>query len=316
MSDVAVNFRHARSRRRGVSLVEMLVVVAIIGMLAALLLPAIQASREASRRGQCQNNLRQIGLAIQVYNDHHGHYPSARDQTGVYGASWAFELLPYLEQQAQHDSFLPTVRVDDDRNAAAMRTPVALYFCPTRRPPAADRDFDNGGSPPRVRGVAAGGDYAANAGLHHNYKTPPELGGPDHPLAMSITAGPIYTKSRVTDRHVTDGLSKTFAVGERHTPMEDVAAGEPEVRDLRLGDTAYFAADTAAAILGGSRWGLATGPRDANVFKFGSAHAGVTFFVFLDCHTVAVPSDVDLAVLQEGSVIGDGGQVSTAEYPW
>lgn len=301
-------------QRAGFTLVELLVVIAIIGVLVALLLPAIQAARESSRRAQCQNNLRQIGLAIHTYNDGMGQYPAARTETGEFGASWAFHLLPFMEHQAQFDSFHPKERVDDDLNSQAMRTPVAVFFCPTRRAPVADRDFDNGGGVPLVRGVAAGGGYAANAGLFHNYETPPELGGPDEDLDPSITAGPIYTDSKISDRHVTDGLSNTFAIGERHIPPEDVVVDDQDRLHLRIGDTAFFAADTAATILGGTKYGLATDIRDPIIVKFGSLHASVVHFVFLDGHVTAVPDDVDLDALQQLSVIADGGQVTKEVY--
>ena len=300
--------------RNGFTLVELLVVIAIIGILIALLLPAIQAARESARRTQCQNNLRQIGVAILMYNDEFGQFPAARMDTGSFGASWAFQLLPFLEQKAQHESFHPKERVDDDLNAEAMRTPVSVYFCPSRREPSADRDFDNGGGVPLVRGVAAGGDYASNAGLFHNYETPPELGGPTEDLNPAITAGPIFTYSKISPRHVTDGLTQTFAVGERHIPPEDVVEDDELRLHLRIGDTAFFAADTAATIMGGTKYGLATDSRDPVIVKFGSEHAGLVYFVFLDGHTAAVSDDIALEVLQQLSVIADGGQPTEADY--
>lgn len=300
---------------RGVTLVELLVVIAIIGILIALLLPAVQAARESARRTSCQSHLRQLGLALQSHHDQHGSYPAGRMETGATGVSWAFELLPYLEQQAQYDSYRPDLRVDDEQNAAAMRRPAPLYFCPTRRPPSADRDFDNNGATPMVRGAAAGGDYAANAGLFHNYQTPPALGGPSVALDPAITAGPIYTQSQVRDRHVTDGLSKTFAIGERHIPpLSVVDESDEAIAHLRIGDTAFFAADTAATILAGAKWGLADGPEDPVIVKFGSAHPQQTYFLFLDGHTTGLGGDVSLDVLQSLSVIGDAGDVSQEDY--
>src|SRR5262245_52030406 len=169
-----------------------------------------------------------------------------------------------------------------------MRTPVAAFYCPARRELAADRDFDNGGTQSLVPGVAAGGDYAANAGIFHNFETPPELGGPEEQLDAAITAGPIYTYSKIAARHVTDGLSNTFAIGERHLPLPEVFADEPEILHLRQGDTAFFAADTAATIFRGTKYGLATGPLDANVTVFGSEHNGLVHFAFLDAHVTSV----------------------------
>src|SRR5262245_42739528 len=81
---------------RGFTLVELLVVIAIIGVLVALLLPAIQAAREAARRSQCANNLRQLGLAVQLHHDAKKAYPPARNATDTKSVSWAFYSLPYL----------------------------------------------------------------------------------------------------------------------------------------------------------------------------------------------------------------------------
>jgi prepilin-type N-terminal cleavage/methylation domain-containing protein len=97
--------------RRGFTLVELLVVIAIIGILIALLLPAVQAAREAARRSQCLNNLKQIGVGMQSYNDAYGSFPiGARNwdettaSTDGYGVSWWVPMLPYIEQTAMHES--------------------------------------------------------------------------------------------------------------------------------------------------------------------------------------------------------------------
>src|SRR5829696_2432554 len=136
-----------RSPKHGFTLVELLVVIAIIGILVAFLLPAVQAAREASRRSQCQNNLKQIGVALQNHHDTRRAFPMGRNGMDQKAVSWAFFILPYLEETAIYNSWAPTFRVDDDRNASAMRTPVETYACPSRRRAAADRNFDNNNQP-------------------------------------------------------------------------------------------------------------------------------------------------------------------------
>ena len=89
--------------RHGFTLVELLVVITIIGILIALLLPAVQAAREAARRMQCGNNLKQIGLATQNFESTYGHFPPAFT-SGVGHATWLVLILPYLEQQAAFDA--------------------------------------------------------------------------------------------------------------------------------------------------------------------------------------------------------------------
>ena len=123
--------------RHGFTLVELLVVVAIIGTLVGLLLPAVQSAREAGRRLSCGNNLKQVGLGIVSYEVARKVYPSGRDARDPTGVSWAFRLLPYVEQSQIYTAFNKTARVDDDINSVAMRSPVATFYCPSRRAPAA-----------------------------------------------------------------------------------------------------------------------------------------------------------------------------------
>jgi len=125
----------------GFTLVELLVVIAIIGVLVALLLPAVQAAREYARRMQCQNNLKQIGLAVHNFNDTKGFLPTSGNNgsiTMVNGtpadarsdpfqqAGILFQILPYIEQQNLYSS---------GNNAIIQGTPIKMYYCPSRRPP-------------------------------------------------------------------------------------------------------------------------------------------------------------------------------------
>jgi len=294
--------RSATTTSKGFTLVELLVVIAIIGILVSLLLPAVNAAREAARRTQCQNHVKQLGLAVNLYLSALGYYPQGRNMRDPMGVSWAFRLLPYLEQQAIYDAYDDKFRVDDDANALAMRSPVATCFCPSRRSPAADRNFDNNNSPPLVTGVAAGGDYAANAGVYFNYRTTEDID--------RSHAGPIYTHSSIRDRQVTDGTSKTFAIGERHIPPVDEEV-PGEMRHLQQGDCAFFAADTPWGLFADTRRGLADSSRDTNRSKYGSEHPGITMFVFLDGHVLGIDNNTDLDILNWFCAIGDGHDPTT-----
>jgi prepilin-type N-terminal cleavage/methylation domain-containing protein len=118
--------------RRGFSLVELLVVLAVIAVLMGLLLPAVQRAREAANRASCANNLHQIGLALHHYENLYGQLPPSRmSPTGV---TWAFLILPQLEQGSGLQS------TDANTGYAklkerAQRSTVVVYFCPSRRPP-------------------------------------------------------------------------------------------------------------------------------------------------------------------------------------
>ncbi|MEI6241245.1 MAG: DUF1559 domain-containing protein [Planctomycetia bacterium] len=305
------------------TLVELLVVIAIIGVLIGLLLPAVQAARESARRSSCTNNLKQVGLAVANHEGVKKVFPKGRDTRSPGGVqegdapdtryreaySWAFRLLPFMEQQSIFNAYVPTATVYDAANARAMRTPVAGYYCPSRRAPASDRNFDNNnGVPPSDGiGVAAGGDYAANPGAYYTFSSPDSYPGDEAADQRNDVkyAGPIHTFSRVKAAQVTDGLSKTFAIGERHIPPID-SSWAPEKVHYNQGDTAFFAADTPNTQFRDTLRGLASAPDDTSSRKFGSRHPGITNFVFLDGHVEAISNETDLDVLRWYCTMADG----------
>ena len=299
-------------RPRGFTLVELLVVIAIIGVLVALLLPAIQAAREAARRAECTNHLKQMGIALQTFHDVKKQFPSGRNGRNQFTVSWAFYILPQIEEQALYDAFDATVRVDHDNNATTMRSPIQIYACPSRRLPAADRNFDNNDSPPVVLAAASLGDYAGNAGLEED--TGLEDEDWEDPLTRQVIdislAGPIYTGSAINARKVIDGLSQTLAIGEKHIrPVE--SDWPPDMIHFEQGDTAFLAGDAIFTILRGTEEGLATGPDDDEEEKFGSPHSSVTMFVFLDGHVEGISNSVEVETLRGLSTIGGEEVVRT-----
>jgi prepilin-type N-terminal cleavage/methylation domain-containing protein len=181
-----ISARRRRSSSRGFTLVELLVVIAIIGILVALLLPAVQAAREAARRSQCVNNLKQIGVGFLNHESNHKILPTAGwspwhsgdPEMGVgtpQPGGWMYQILPYIEEQALYD--LPgdgkkTQFTTQQREGSLelQRTPVTLFNCPSRRPA---KSFVFGVDQPlwttidirpsRIEFVARG-DYAACGG--------------------------------------------------------------------------------------------------------------------------------------------------------
>ncbi|WP_437188147.1 DUF1559 domain-containing protein [Planctomicrobium sp. SH668] len=130
------------SNRRGFTLIELLVVIAIIAVLIALLLPAVQQAREAARRSQCKNNLKQIGLGLHNYHDVFNKFPIGARYNNFYaGTNWRFSLLPYLEQAAlfnlqaeSGDNLLVIGGSPSDFNASTMKLmgkSIPVYACPS-----------------------------------------------------------------------------------------------------------------------------------------------------------------------------------------
>ena len=124
---------HRSNRVRGATLVEMLVVVAIIGGLAGLLLPAVQQARESSRQSQCVNNLKQIGIGLHSFHSARESFPTTVSGTLAPGSvgsySWGAQLLPYTEETALADLYDYTVDFDDAKNIAAVQTKVGFMLC-------------------------------------------------------------------------------------------------------------------------------------------------------------------------------------------
>src|SRR3954451_18644900 len=139
-------------RRHAFTLVELLIVIAIIGILVALLLPAVQAAREAGRRASCSNNLKQIGLALQNYHSTHNKFPVARNPYPLVHSSLS-RLLPYCEQASVHNLVDYTQPLTTPTNVAASQIVLTLFVCPSD------------GAVGRVPGMPdAGSNYVANNG--------------------------------------------------------------------------------------------------------------------------------------------------------
>jgi prepilin-type N-terminal cleavage/methylation domain-containing protein/prepilin-type processing-associated H-X9-DG protein len=128
--------RSFQLHRQGLTLIELLVAIGIIGVLIALLLPAVQAAREAARRTHCSNNMRQIGIALHSYHDTYRMFPAgwnarnANNPLGEPGWGWAARILPFAEQSQVYKRLNLDLPIEDPANRDAIRMPVPFFMCP------------------------------------------------------------------------------------------------------------------------------------------------------------------------------------------
>jgi prepilin-type N-terminal cleavage/methylation domain-containing protein/prepilin-type processing-associated H-X9-DG protein len=229
--------RHRTVSDRGFTLVELLVVIAIIGVLVALLLPAVQAAREAARRQQCMSNLHQLGIGLANYESAKGAYPPAMEFSPILpqpqdpppqsvGPNWAIHLLPYIEQQAVFNQIDKTVvatgypagqkappQIAHPNNAQVRTAILAVFLCPT------DTKFNTTmtewGNATNLT-VWARGNYAANAGNGPLWNRPGDgIFGPNSDgWREGRRRGVIGPNVAAKMKQITDGTSNTLLLGE------------------------------------------------------------------------------------------------------
>jgi prepilin-type N-terminal cleavage/methylation domain-containing protein len=226
------------TKRFAFTLVELLVVIAIIGMLVALLLPAIQSARESARRVQCQNNLKQLGLAVLNYEQENkvfppsctwttnSQYPGGNPENISSGKdNWVIKILPYTEHNEVEKMINHQLPMSNPANAQARSRVLPEMLCPSdalynRKP----FNGSSGGETAAMGDDWARGNYGANGGLAFcsrsrgsgtNLESGEDMGGPDTFCWNDPTLrGMMGSNCAVTAQQVTDGLSHTIMLGE------------------------------------------------------------------------------------------------------
>jgi len=267
-------------QQRGFTLVELLVVIAIIGVLVALLLPAVQAAREAARRTQCSNHLKQFGLAIHNYHDTHLAFPTAGDNgptnccdadaASVERFNWTFHVLPFMEQS-------PVYQMWPNQIGQMNKTIIGLAYCPSRR------------QKKLYQGVSKC-DYAGSRGTANNG------------VFVQTTTGWIAM------RNVTDGTSNTLMLGEKrvHRAFMDNSGGccgdnEGAWNSGWADDVVRAATFTPAFDVFDAA--IASGIVDN---QFGASHPGGMNATYTDGSVKLVSYSVDLTVFRNDCVRDDG----------
>jgi len=235
----------------GFSLVELLVVITIISILMALLLPAVQAAREAARHMQCSNNMKQLGLAMLSHEQANGFLPTGgwgwcwvgdpdRGFTKRQPGGWTYNLLPYIDQQPLHD--LGSGQSNSAKALAVVtlvRTPLSVLNCPTRRPaklyPKVVNDhfisFNVGPVYNTDPNLVARSDYVANGGNSYVLCTggPGSLESGDSPnypwYPSSRFNGVVFERSQITMADIRDGTSNTLLCGEKFVAADHYDTG-------------------------------------------------------------------------------------------
>jgi prepilin-type N-terminal cleavage/methylation domain-containing protein len=330
-------------KHRGFTLLELLIVIAIIGVLVSLLLPAVQSAREAARRTSCRNNVKQMGLALHNYHDAFRMFPpgivsvlsnpswqipagNCNGEAPDLGPGWSFfaRILPYLEQDNLYRSIQFGSPITDPTNDAARRTLVNTYLCPSDGGPEIVNVCDCGNPPiaANTPSVIADGARCSYVGC---------LGGgsasnPD-PLCGCYEwqpfNGTFHRNSKIRIADITDGTSMTIGVGERDTRFVQsiwagVVPGEEVVYNQTTHPQPYNPAlpgcqnwrPSITAIVVHSRQYTVNDPNGSPA-SFHSAHTVGGTFLFMDgsCHFIG--NNIDLTTMRALCTRNYGETVST-----
>lgn len=208
-----------RTTYRAFTLIELLVVIAIIGVLVALLLPAIQSAREASRRTLCKNNLRQFGLALHGYHEIHKMFPRGGWLGANTSLSWSAALLPFLEQEPLYAGVNFAKSYTDASNTTVGATILPMFLCPTAKPPYWRKTTDLPSSSPFQ---FARSHYSALNG-ERGLRSPTATNTPER--------GVMILETNISLADVTDGAGQTIMIAEAPEGMHSLWASVRNVFD-------------------------------------------------------------------------------------
>jgi prepilin-type N-terminal cleavage/methylation domain-containing protein len=313
-----------RNCRPAFSLIELLVVIAIIGILIALLLPAVQKVREAANRVVCQNNLKQMGLALHMYHDNMGYFPPgyiwhpgmpgadpmmcpnpASDSTDTApGWGWAALLLPYLEQDNLRRQIDLNIPAEDPRFDPVRTAVLSIFICPSDRGAGVYTIISDLGTP---MGEAATNSYAACYGSGTQITQEPDRGN-----------GVFFRNSRIRLADISDGSSNTLAIGERAALLTRTPwCGAPCEGTIHItpgaptDSTAVRDSPTQPLAQTGSH---SLNDRSSDPDNFFTPHPATGQFLFGDGSVRRLQIQIDLAVFQALSTRNGGEVVPDVDF--
>lgn len=312
--------RGGRPNRAGFTLIELLVVMTVIGILIAMLLPAVQAVREMGRRTQCTNNLAQLGKAAMIHESQKQFLPSGgwgwswppvagRGTMLNQPGGWAYNLLPSLDNLPLFDLGTAASAADQRKcNATRMKTPLSVLHCPSRRAP---RGYKNGQGYKECDSISeiARTDYSANAGdqqANEENPGPGDLAGGDSmawPDLSTKYSGVIWQHSETSLAMIRDGQSNTILFGEKYLNPDNYETGsDPSDNEgVWVGmDNDNFRVTWRDAGTPANSW---TPMQDragfSSTVRFGASHAGVCNFVLCDTSVQQISYGVDPVVFAQ-----------------
>jgi type II secretory pathway pseudopilin PulG len=292
-----------RQRTTAFTLVEILVVVSIIGLLVALLLPAIQQARESARKTQCANNLKQLGLAMHNYLDSHKSFPPGyvstvledRDDGGP-GWAWGAILLPFFEENIVYRHVHFQKSVDDPDMEQVRMTSVPTFICPSDGNFRTIIDIPSLHGPDHILCQMAAASYVGSAGTVR----------PTCKICRDKFDGMFGRNRAIEPRELLDGLSKTLAAGERSTHWSNAVmwgvvpfSSVPDHQNpgKYAAGPAYVLGTTFAEGFNIETSEMDEHSVDTYAESFGSAHPGGCFFLFCDAGVRFVWDDSDPTVM-------------------
>ena len=288
------------SRQRAFTLVELLVVIAIIGVLVALLLPAVQAAREAARRVSCLNNMTQLGLSLHSYEFHYEALPPGvtnpdgpiRNEPQGQHVSWTVKVLPYLEQNAMWRKFDQEAGAYASENAEVRRAPVDVLMCPSYA-----------GTGSNDAHTIARSTYA---GCHHDVEAPID----------AKNNGLLFLNSAIRYGEIFDGSSNTILLGECLPSPDPADMGWVSGTRATLRNTGTFPVPRRHINQPPAEADPNDQPGSTYVGGFSSYHSGgIVNVSFADGSTRAISESIDREILRRMGNRADGEIIDESNPP-